>query len=93
VLQPQTTTAIPAAIFNFFMLLLLWRFSLRLLRRPRHSRRWVSPSQAPQRLSPPISKTPLEIAQERYAQGEMGDREFEEMVEHLLKSRSSTQDW
>ncbi len=90
---PQPPTEIPAAIFNFFMLLLLWRFSLRLLRRPHRHRTWISESPSARHLAAPPEKSPLEIAQERYAQGDIGDKEFEEIVEHLLKSRSPSQDW
>ncbi len=92
-IDTRTATAVPAAVFNFFMLLLLWRFSLRLLRRPHRSRHWISPADAPQRLPASNVKTPLEIVQERYARGEMSDHEFEEVVEHLLRSRSTSQDW
>ncbi|AUW93400.1 SHOCT domain-containing protein [Sulfobacillus sp. hq2] len=89
---PQSSTEIPTAIFNFFMLLLLWRFSLRLLRRPRNRRRWLVDPTVAHRLPEP-KPTPLEIAQDRYARGELTDKEFEQVVERLLKSRSPSQDW
>ncbi len=39
------------------------------------------------------SKTPLEIAQERYARGEMTHEEFDIMVKRLRESRHSSQKW
>jgi hypothetical protein len=38
-------------------------------------------------------KTPLEIAQERYARGEMTHEEFDIMVKRLKESRHSWQKW
>ncbi|MCL4493719.1 MAG: SHOCT domain-containing protein [Firmicutes bacterium] len=38
-------------------------------------------------------KTPLEIAQERYARGEMTHEEFDIMVKRLQESRHSWQKW
>ncbi|WP_053960776.1 SHOCT domain-containing protein [Sulfobacillus thermosulfidooxidans] len=95
-LVPQPPSEIPTAIFNIFMLMLLWRFTVRLLRGPKQRRRhWMTQriSQSPFIESAARPQTPLEIAQDRYARGEIDDKEFEQIVEHLLKSRSSSQDW
>ncbi len=82
-----------AAIFNVFMFIMLSRFTMRLVQRPARRRlRQTSFRQPTPRHAIP-SPSPLEIAQERYAQGEIDAEEFEQLVEHLLKSRAPSQDW
>ncbi len=39
------------------------------------------------------SATPLEIAQERYARGEIGHEEFDQIIGRLNQSRHSWQKW
>ncbi len=40
-----------------------------------------------------LGKTPLEIAQERYARGEMSHEEFDLMIKRLRESRHNGQQW
>ncbi|OLZ08493.1 SHOCT domain-containing protein [Sulfobacillus thermosulfidooxidans] len=49
--------------------------------------------EGPNMLNDFSGKTPLEIAQERYAKGEMTHEEFDRMVERLKESRHTWQKW
>lgn len=92
---PQLPKDMSTALFNLFMFVLLWRFTFRLFRRPRRQRRWIAEKSLHRSLYGHVGteQTPLEIAQNRYARGEIDTKEFEKIVERLLQSRSSSQDW